>query len=93
VNLGENVRRALAEKNLDRAQLAQRWGVGRSAVHQLVHGEANPRLSTLERIAASFGMSVSELLREQSGPLTPIPGRRRRRPRRRRSASKRRRAS
>lgn len=33
-----------------------------STVHALVHGQANPRLATIERIAKALDMTVAEVL-------------------------------
>lgn len=85
MNLGENLQRAIDARQLKPAQLARKMGVTRSQVHQLLHHESNPRLSTLKRAAGALEMSVAELL--EDFPSAPASRRRRH------AVSKRRRAA
>lgn len=66
-------RRALAQDLVERrvklgmsqTEVAQRMGTSQSAVARFESGEADVRLSTLERYAAAIGCSVGWKLRKQ----------------------------
>lgn len=50
------------ELDISDAELARRIGVTRSQIHDWVHGEHEPTLSSLRRIAKALDMDLSELL-------------------------------
>lgn len=53
------VRMARAEKRLSQIEVAQQAGTSPSRVSELENGNADPRLSTLARIADVLGMRVT----------------------------------
>ncbi|HEX7720142.1 MAG TPA: helix-turn-helix transcriptional regulator [Woeseiaceae bacterium] len=52
-------------------KVAARAGVGRESVRRVWNGEGNITVKNLEQIAAAFGRTASDLLREQTGPAAP----------------------
>ena len=52
------------KRNWDQADLAVQSGIGRVHISQLENGKEEPGLRTLEILALSFDLSVSELLRD-----------------------------
>jgi len=52
------------QRNWDQADLEAHSGIGRSHISQLENGKEEPGLRTLEILAISFNLSVSELLRD-----------------------------
>jgi transcriptional regulator with XRE-family HTH domain len=50
-------------------QLAERIGVPRSYVSKLESGKTNPTFSSLERLGRALGVSVAQLLSEQTAAL------------------------
>lgn len=63
-NLGRNLRRARAERDLTQEQVAHRSGVHATEVSRIERGKRDPRISTVERLAKAVELSTSDLLRE-----------------------------
>ena len=65
----------LREKNdLTQEQLAEKLDVARSTVTQWERGWSNPRMGMIQRIAGVFGVSVSEIVSDNSNvPDKAIP--------------------
>ena len=57
----KNLRIALAERDINQAELAKRTGLAQSTISSYVSGERYPRPSQLYLIAQSLHMTVSEL--------------------------------
>ncbi|TMQ13045.1 MAG: helix-turn-helix transcriptional regulator [Deltaproteobacteria bacterium] len=70
MNVAPRIQRALRAKKLKQIDLARRIGVAPSTVHAWVHGNAYPRLATLERIARELDTTVSFLVREDRTAAT-----------------------
>lgn len=51
---------------LTQAELAERSGVSQTWISRLERGQENPTLATLRRLAAAFGVRVTDLLDEQA---------------------------
>ena len=64
---------------LSQTEVAARMGTSQSAVARLEQGEADARLSTVERLAAAVGVrltwSLAAPASEQHTPTTRMPGR------------------
>ena len=46
------------EQNLTQQELAERTGINRSDISKIEHGNANPSLKTMKRLAAAMGKRV-----------------------------------
>jgi len=66
-NLGRNLRRAREQRALTQEEVAQRSGVHATEVSRIESGKRDPKVSTLERLAAAVGVPPGDLLREESG--------------------------
>jgi transcriptional regulator with XRE-family HTH domain len=64
-NLGGNVRDFRDQRGLSQAQLAKMIGVSQPRIAEIERGEANPRLSTIAKLAKALDVSVPELLAER----------------------------
>lgn len=65
-HIAARVRAGRAERDWTLDELAARSGVSRRLLVGIEQGRANPSLSTLLKVAAALGTSLSELLEEQS---------------------------
>lgn len=54
----------LAEKGLTQATLAEKTGLSRTAVNNMLNHGARPRLDTLGKLARVLGVKPSELLQD-----------------------------
>ena len=63
--LGKNIRRLLKEKGYTQQEFAEKVGISRVYLSDLIRGKKGKRIpqSTLNKIAKALGVSVSELLR------------------------------
>ena len=61
--LGERVRRLRVARGWAQSDLAAHSGIGRQFISDLENGKQEPRLRTLETLANSFDMTVSQLMR------------------------------
>lgn len=57
--LARAVRSARAGEGLTQADLAEKAGVGRNRVSDIESGEADPRLSTIEKVTDALGLSLT----------------------------------
>lgn len=62
MRLGRRLRQLRHEKGWTQIDLAEISGIGRVHISELENGKREAGLMTLEMLAISFGMSVSELL-------------------------------
>jgi len=65
-NLGRNLRSARERRDLTQEQVAERSGVHATEVSRIEAGKRDPKVSTLERLAAAVEVSPGELLRKPS---------------------------
>lgn len=65
-NLGRNLRRARESRELTQEQVAERSGVHATEVSRIEAGKRDPKVSTVERLAAAVEVSPGELLRQES---------------------------
>jgi transcriptional regulator with XRE-family HTH domain len=68
VNVAENVRRLRQERSLSQAALAEKSGLSRRMIVSVETEEANLSLSSLDRLAAALGVSLSALIRPPDRP-------------------------
>ncbi len=61
-NLSRNIRQYRWESGLSQDELAWRCGIGETSLRTIERQKANPRLDTLQKIAAYTGLTVEELL-------------------------------
>ena len=60
--LGENIRRELAARGWTQTELARRCDMPPSQINQIISGRYDPRLGTLERIAAALRRPIEALV-------------------------------
>jgi transcriptional regulator with XRE-family HTH domain len=71
--IGRRVRELREEAGLSQAQLATRAGTSQAAIARLEAGGAEPRISTLDRIGAVFGVTLRLELVRTAAPGDPTP--------------------
>jgi transcriptional regulator with XRE-family HTH domain len=64
-NLGRNLRLARKRHDLTQEEVAERSGVHATEVSRIEAGKRDPKVSTLERLAAAVEVSPGELLRKR----------------------------
>lgn len=62
MNLGERIKKARKEKKLSQAQLGSELGVSGSMIGQYENNLRNPKLETVQRIAAALDVDVNWLM-------------------------------
>lgn len=63
-----NLRYLMAEKGLNAVTLAEKAGLNRNAIYDILKGKSgSPRLHTMHAIADALGVSVGQLLIPRSG--------------------------
>jgi len=62
-HVGENLRRFRALRSLSQAELSTRSGISRRMIGGMESNDANVSLSTLDRLAATLDVSLTELIR------------------------------
>ena len=62
IALGKRIKTLRESANLTQAQLAEKAGISLKHLGELERGRANPRLSSLENISQSLGISIVDLL-------------------------------
>lgn len=62
MSIAQNIRRLREEKGLTQEELATAIGMSRPAVTQWETGWSQPRMGTIEKLAAFFGVSKSEII-------------------------------
>lgn len=62
MNIGERIKVIRKQKNMTQETLANTLGVQRSAISKYEKGIVSPSWETIEKIAASFEMSIDQLL-------------------------------
>jgi transcriptional regulator with XRE-family HTH domain len=74
--IASRVRAARAQRRWTLDELAARSSVSRRLLVQIEHGEANPSLATLLKLAAGLGVTLTELLSEEpeSRPVGVVSG-------------------
>ncbi len=66
--IASRVRAERAQRRWTLDQLAARSSVSRRLLVQIEHGEANPSLATLLKLAAALGVTLTQLLAEEPEP-------------------------
>jgi HTH-type transcriptional regulator, competence development regulator len=61
-NLGKNLLAARTKLDLTQEEIAQRCGVQAGEVSRIEHGKRDPRVSTLEKLAAAVELPPARLL-------------------------------
>lgn len=65
--LGENIKKYRLLKELTQEKLAQRANVTHSSMSKIEAGfNDNPRIKTVQRIAVALGVTIDDLMQEQS---------------------------
>lgn len=66
--IGDRITRWMRHRDLTLRQLAEAADMHTSSLHRVIHGQQEPRLGELERLAKALGTSVGELV-EDDPPL------------------------
>lgn len=64
-NLGDNLREARERLGLTQEQVSDRSGVQAGEVSRIERGKRDPKVSTLEKLAAAVEVEPAELLRQR----------------------------
>lgn len=67
-----NLKRLRTERNLTQIRLATAIGVAERAIYRWEHGEGEPSIHELRRLAAFFGVSVDQLLDDLLTPFVSV---------------------
>lgn len=71
--LAKNLHARRRQAGLSQEELAEMAGVSRETIHRLEHGEINPHVETVGKLADALQLSVSALLAERaSDELTEL---------------------
>jgi transcriptional regulator with XRE-family HTH domain len=63
------------EKGITLNEIAEKVGITQPSISRIVNGRINPTLDTLEKIADSLGVGITELFkREEKGLICPHCG-------------------
>ncbi|WP_018156354.1 helix-turn-helix domain-containing protein [Demetria terragena] len=71
VRVGTRIRSLRIEQSLTVQELADRAGISRRLLTQIEHGQANPSLVSITRLARQLGTESTELLADRASP-SPI---------------------
>lgn len=66
--ISKNIKRLRMNRDWTQEQLAEKVGVTRSTVTQWETGWSKPRMGAVEKLAAVFGVSTSDMVNDQSEP-------------------------
>ena len=72
--IARNLRRVRVAKDVSQERLAFDAGVDRSYLGGMERGEENPTIDILDKLAATLGIDLGELLAPLSNSETPEPG-------------------
>lgn len=64
MKFGENLKKLRKERDLSQEDFADKCGLHRTYIGGLERGERNPTLSTMVRIAKTFEINISQLLKD-----------------------------
>ncbi len=67
--VGEEIKRLREDRGWTQPRLAVEAGIAVSAVSQIENGRRSPNVSTLEKLAATFGVEVADLFPKAEAPL------------------------
>ena len=62
MKIGENIRHARQKAGLTQKELGEKLGISQAAVGQFESDKANPKIETLQKIAAALNIKLSELV-------------------------------
>ena len=71
--LQKNIRVLLAAREMTQNDLAERCGIAPGNLSVIIHGKQRVTIQRAERIAAAFGISLSELLDENLEKIVAVP--------------------
>jgi len=63
LKLGQNLKKIRTAKKMSQGDIARKLEVHRAYVSGIENGKRNPTLATIEKLAATLGVAVSELLK------------------------------
>jgi transcriptional regulator with XRE-family HTH domain len=76
MGIGSNIKKFRTERRLSQEYLAEELGVSRQAVSKWETGQTEPTAKNLLQLAQLFGVTVSELVGEQTAPPEERPAKR-----------------
>ena len=63
MNIKRSIRIAAAMQDLNQEQVAERTGINKATISQLINGKTNCTQATLEKLLKGFGLSASEFFK------------------------------
>ena len=61
--LGKNIKRIRAKKNMSQGDIARALEVDRGYISNIENGKKNPTIATIQKLANALGVSADELLK------------------------------
>ena len=61
--LGKNMKRIRAKKNMSQGDIARALEVDRGYIGNIENGKKNPTIATIQKLANALGVSANELLK------------------------------
>lgn len=66
--IGRNILHGLELCGINQKELAERTGVSRCYISQIIHGKREPSVRMLKKISVALGYSLAELLEDRAAP-------------------------
>lgn len=66
IKFNQRLKKALNEKNMKQTELAEKTGIGKSAISQYISGLYEPKTENLYKIAKALNLTLDELLGEDA---------------------------
>jgi DNA-binding phage protein len=63
----------IVSKNINRSELANKAGMSKARLSQLMRPEANPTIKTMARLFHALGEELSVAVKQKAQDLTPVP--------------------
>lgn len=67
-SLGNRIKKQAEEKRISKTKLAESVGVSRKTLNNIIRGEHDPSVGTIQKIAAFFGLNIHWLITGQGTP-------------------------
>ena len=71
-NLGQNIRNERYKRKLTLEQVAEKTSLSKSFLSNVERGLSQPSISSIMKIAKTFGMSVVDLFQDSTQPVGPV---------------------
>jgi transcriptional regulator with XRE-family HTH domain len=64
MNIGQAIKNIRQKKKISQESLSFQSGIGRSHMYKIENNKISPTIETLEKIAASLNIKVSEMIKD-----------------------------